>query len=360
MKGAGLGSVYAWRLTSGAGVEVPSFEVKKDGTFGIKRGVDMQDRGMAPSVAADVMIRVDRVVKRYRNSVAVNGISFEVMRGDVCGFLGPNGAGKTTTLRMLLGLTRPSSGRVEMNGVDVHRHPVAALADVGAIIEESRFYPYLTGEENLRQALRARGLPVYAERIAQHLANVGLTEAAKRRVKGYSLGMRQRLALALAQLQDPAILILDEPMNGLDPAAMRDFRMRLLDLAHAGVTILLSSHILSEVEQVATRLIFVNNGAIVGMDDMHRSQESAVWVSVENPDRLVQWLTEHQRQYRAGEDATQWVVTLQHAQEIPDLVAAWARDAIRIHAIRPYTQSLEGEYLKHMGGLPHNDAKETV
>lgn len=238
---------------------------------------------------SNVMIDVCDVSKRYGSVTAVNHITFTVNRGEICGFLGPNGAGKTTTLRMLLGLVRPSSGHISIQGVNVASNAPKALNSVGAIIEESRFYPYLTGEQNLRQVLRLRGLAVSPEALTSRLSEVGLGTAGRRKVKGYSLGMRQRLALALAMLQDPEILVLDEPMNGLDPAAMRDFRLHLLRLAESGVTILLSSHILSEVEQLATRFVFINQGQVVGIEDRRQGTGEKTYVRVLESDQIGPW-----------------------------------------------------------------------
>lgn len=304
----------------------------------------------------DCMISLQSVSKHYGKTQAVQNISFAVHRGEVCGFLGPNGAGKTTTLRMLLGLVRPTTGRIEIQGVDVQKNTVAALDGVGAIIEESRFYPYLTGEQNLRQALRLRGLSVSSGALLARLEQVGLQLAAQKRVKGYSLGMRQRLALALAMLQDPSILILDEPMNGLDPAAMRDFRIHLMNLAQSGVTILLSSHILSEVEQVATRLVFVNHGQVVGIEDRTQATQFAALVRVQNPPRLKRWLEEDQRQWEPSDsDNETFIITLENPEDIAGLIRRWVQEGVDILEVRPYTRSLERQYLQHMG-----DRKEMV
>jgi ABC-2 type transport system ATP-binding protein len=293
---------------------------------------------------ADVMIDCQAVTKCYGSVVAVDHLSLQVRRGEICGFLGPNGAGKTTTLRLLLGLVRPTSGRIVIQGVDLQENPVAALNGVGAIIEESHFYPYLTGEQNLRQVLRARGLPYDPEVIGDRLAQVGLAEAARRRVKGYSLGMRQRLALAIAMIQDPSILILDEPMNGLDPAGIRNFRLHLLDLADEGVTILLSSHILSEVEQLATRLVFINRGRIVGVVDRHEPPEARAYVRAADFQRLFAWC---QLRHLAAEplDDGGVVVPLERPEEIAMLIRELVNDGIDVLAVHPYAHDLERQYL---------------
>ncbi len=296
---------------------------------------------------SDVMIKFDRVTKKYRGLTVVDHISFEVYRGEICGFLGPNGAGKTTSLRMLLGLLRPTSGRIEVQGTDVHRNAPAALDGVGAIVEESRFYPYLSGEQNLRQALRLRNLDITETAIEERLEAVGLKEARSRRVKGYSLGMRQRLALALALLQDPVILVLDEPMNGLDPTAMREFRLHLLQLSQSGVTVLLSSHILSEVEQLATRLVFINHGHIVGIEDLRTDQAAQAYIRCAEPKRLGAWFDTRNIEAEATEDGG-YRLHLERAEDMASLIRRLVHDGMDILEARPYKENLERQYMDRM------------
>lgn len=304
---------------------------------------------------ADIMIDFRDVTKRYGRVTAVEHVSFQVYRGEICGFLGPNGAGKTTSLRMLLGLTRPTSGHINIQGLDVQKNAVAALSGVGAIIEESHFYPYLTGEQNLRQVMRLRGLKASTEDLNQRLGEVGLADAAGRRVKGYSLGMRQRLALALALLQDPDILILDEPMNGLDPAAMREFRMHLQALAQSGVTILLSSHILPEVEQLATRLVFINQGHVVGIEDRREAQQPMAYVRAADRRSLETWLGQQGIQARTLEGDA-FSVPLESASRIAALIRAMVVAGIDLLEVKPYAENLERQYLERMA-LRNEEAK---
>ncbi len=298
---------------------------------------------------SDIMIDFRDVTKQYGRVKAVDQISFQVHRGEICGFLGPNGAGKTTSLRMLLGLVRPSSGRIEIQGTDVQQDTGRALDGVGAIIEESHFYPYLTGEQNLRQVLRLRGLAASPADIRARLADVGLGGAGNRRVKGYSLGMRQRLALALAMLQDPQILILDEPMNGLDPAAMREFRMHLVNLAQSGVTILLSSHILSEVEQLATQLVFINQGRIVGVENRRNREFSHAYVRGADAEPLAAWIRGKPIEARAV-DGGAWVIPLAAPSAISELIRTLVNAGIDLVEVRPYAENLETEYMDRMAG----------
>ena len=202
------------------------------------------------------------LAKRYGKRVALDGLDLRVPAGVVYGFLGPNGAGKTTTMRILTGLVHADAGSVELLGKPFGRRDRRRLFDVGALIESPSFYPFLSGRENLR-ALAAAGAPVPATRVDEVLALVNLRERASDKVSGYSLGMKQRLGIAAALLGDPKLLLLDEPANGLDPAGIVGMRDTLRALAAEGRTVLVSSHILSEVEQLADVVGIVAHGRLV-------------------------------------------------------------------------------------------------
>ena len=206
------------------------------------------------------VIEVRQLAKRYGSVLAVDRLSFEVDRGTVVGFLGPNGAGKTTTLRALLGLVQPDGGTATING-----QPYAAFAEplrkVGAVLEASSFHPGRTARNHLRVQAMACGID-YA-RVDEVLDIVGLTDAANRRVGGFSLGMRQRLGIACALLGDPDVLIADEPANGLDPEGVRWLRELLRRLAAEGRTVLVSSHILAEVAQTVDSVVIIDRGRLV-------------------------------------------------------------------------------------------------
>jgi ABC-2 type transport system ATP-binding protein len=205
-------------------------------------------------------ITVERLTKRYGETLAVDDLSFTVEAGRVTGFLGPNGAGKSTTLRALLGLVRPTSGQALVMGRPFHelKDPVRA---VGAALDAHDVHPGRSGRGHLRTLAAAAGLP--ASRVDEVLDMVELTPARDRRVKGYSMGMRQRLALAAALLGDPRILMLDEPANGLDPQGMRWLRDILVSLAAEGRAVLISSHVLSEVEQTVDSVVVIGAGRLV-------------------------------------------------------------------------------------------------
>jgi len=211
-------------------------------------------------VSDGVRIEVEGLSKSFGDVGAVDALSFSAEPGEVTGFLGPNGAGKTTTLRMLLGLVEPTGGRATIGGAtyaDLDRP-----ADVvGAALEASSFHPGRSGRDHLRVYCAVNGYP--DTRAVEMLALVGLTEAARRPVRGYSLGMRQRLGLATALVGDPPVLVLDEPSNGLDPAGIAWLRGFLKELAGEGRTLLVSSHALMEVQQIADRVVIIDKGRLV-------------------------------------------------------------------------------------------------
>ncbi len=206
-------------------------------------------------------VRARGLLKRYDEVLAVDHVDLNVQAGDVYGFLGPNGAGKTTTLRMALGLIAPSAGSVQLFGRDPMRDGALALQGVAGFVEAPRFYPYLTGRKNL-ELLAALDGDGATRRIEEVLATVELSDRARHKVGGYSHGMRQRLGIAAALLRRPQLLILDEPATGLDPAGMRDMRLLIKRLASDGITVLLSSHQLAEVQEICDRVAIISRGRI--------------------------------------------------------------------------------------------------
>jgi ABC-2 type transport system ATP-binding protein len=208
------------------------------------------------------------LVKRYGELVAVDHVDLTVEKGDVFGYLGPNGAGKTTSLRMLLGLIGPTEGTIELFGRDPHVEGARALAGVAGFVEGPTFYPYLSARRNLR-LLAAYDDGDSRSRIEELLELVELSDRADDKVGGYSHGMRQRLGIAAALLRDPQLLLLDEPTTGLDPAGMRDMRDLVRRLAGQGITVLLSSHLLGEVEELCNRVAIIRKGRIVYEGKLH-------------------------------------------------------------------------------------------
>ncbi len=202
------------------------------------------------------------LTKRFGENVAVNGVELLVPRGCAFGYLGPNGAGKTTLIRVLLGLTHADAGSMSLLGYPVPRRRDRALARVGAIVDEPRFHGHLTGRQNL-QILAAAREPAARERIGPSLERVGILHRADDRVSKYSMGMRQRLGVAACLIGDPQLLILDEPMNGLDPAGMREMRDMILSLVAEGRTVVRSSHLLDEVERTCDAVAIVDRGNVI-------------------------------------------------------------------------------------------------
>jgi ABC-2 type transport system ATP-binding protein len=240
-------------------------------------------------------VETHALTKRFGANVAVDHVELRVPRQSAFGYLGPNGAGKTTLIRTLLGLTRADSGSMSLLGVPVPAQRATALARVGAIVDEPRFHPHLTGRENLRLLAAARGGEA-ATRIAPSLKRLGLADRADDKVAAYSMGMRQRLGVAACLLGDPELLILDEPMNGLDPAGMHDMRTMIEGLAAEGRTVMLSSHLLDEVERTCEAVAIVDHGQVISQGEIGElvrgAGGSTVLVDCADPDRAARLIDE--------------------------------------------------------------------
>jgi ABC-2 type transport system ATP-binding protein len=243
----------------------------------------------------DRIIRTAAISKSFRGRPAVRGVSLEVERGSVYAFLGPNGAGKTTTIRMLLGLLRPDHGTIELFGQSLDRHRAEILTKTGSLVETPSVYPHLSARENIEIARRILDLP--RSEIDRVLALVGLENRSRHLVRTYSLGMKQRLGLALALLGQRELLLLDEPMNGLDPAGMNEMRSLIRDLPGAhGVTVVLSSHLLAEVDQVATHVGMLSQGEMVFQGPasaLDRLRKPRLSIGVDRPAAATSRLAKH-------------------------------------------------------------------
>ena len=288
------------------------------------------------------MIEVDHLTKRFRNTLAVDDLTFKVREGSITGFLGPNGAGKTTTLRVVLGLVRPTSGSARILG-----HPYRALetptSEVGAVLEASSFHPGRSGRNHLRVVGAASGLP--RSRVDEVLEIVGLSGDAGRRVGGYSLGMRQRLSLAAALLGDPRVFVLDEPANGLDPQGIRWLRELLQSLAREGRTILISSHVLAEVEQIADEVVIIHRGKFVEhATTAELAARAAGGIRVRSPqaDRL-RAVLEQAGIKVSSSDGDLLSVADTTTAKVGDLAAA---NGIVLHELVAETSSLEEAFLE--------------
>lgn len=238
-----------------------------------------------PGQSGEMAVEVSGLTKRFGAQLAVDDVDLRVPRGCAFGYLGPNGAGKTTLIRVLLGLTKADSGSVALLGVPMPRQRSRALARVGAIVDEPRFHGHLTGRENLQILASARG-DAAGGRIGPALDRTGLTQRAEDVVSDYSMGMRQRLGLAACLLADPQLLVLDEPMNGLDPAGMRGIRDLIRGLVSEGRTVVLSSHLLDEVERTCDAVAIVDHGRVIRQGPIHeltRAAGAAVEVQCSDP-----------------------------------------------------------------------------
>lgn len=290
-------------------------------------------------------IATQNLTKRYGSVAAVADLSFEVQAGEVVGFLGPNGAGKTTTLRMLAGLVRPTSGNCRVLDGSV---PGPGLREVGTMIEEPTFYPYLSGRSNLRHAMLLHG-DVPERRIDEVLAFVRMENAADKKVRAYSQGMRQRLALARALLWKPKVLLLDEPTNGLDPAGIAEVREALAAVADEGTAVLVSSHILAEVEKLADRVIAIDKGVLRFDGSLQRlvsrMDESTVTYEVRatDPSALLQAAKDLRLTARPHEGGALLDVSRADAD---DLLQRLALAGVRVLSAAPRTDSLEAAYLR--------------
>ena len=283
------------------------------------------------------IVSTQRLTKTFGPRTAVDAVDLTVRRGEVYGFLGPNGAGKTTTLRMLLGLVRPTSGRATVHGLRPG-DPVA-VARTGSLVEGPGFYPYLSGRENLRVLARYRGLD--HREVDRVLDRVDLAERSSDRFKTYSLGMKQRLGVAAALLGEPDLLVLDEPTNGLDPAGMADMRALLVDVAAGGQTVLLSSHLLAEVQEICDRVGIIAGGRLLVESTVAELRGATEIRLVADPiDRALAVAMEV-----AGDDAVEVdgsvLLVSGPAAQAPELARALVGAGIDIAELTPVERSLE-------------------
>jgi ABC-2 type transport system ATP-binding protein len=292
------------------------------------------------------------LTKRFGERVAVDGVDLCVPRGVAFGYLGPNGAGKTTLIRMLLGLTAATAGTMRVLGRAVPAERADALARVGAIVEEPRFHGYLTGRQNLGIVAAARERDAY-RRIDAALERTGLADRADEKVKRYSLGMRQRLGVARSLISDPELLLLDEPTNGLDPAGILEFRGMVRTLVDEGRTVVLSSHLLDEVEKICDQVAIVDHGRVVAqgaIEDIATVREKRILIATTDNDRAAQSIRGHPMVGSVAAVDGRLDVTL-----LPD-VEAYAsageinrllvESGITVYRLEPARASLEDRFLE--------------
>lgn len=303
----------------------------------------------------DIVVELKNVTKIIGGKTLIDNLSFSVRRGEVYGFLGPNGAGKTTTIRMMVGLMSMTSGEVIIEGHNVSNERSKAMAHVGAIVENPELYKFMTGKKNLLHFARMCGKPISQERIDEIVKLVELDKALDKKVKNYSLGMRQRLGIAQALLHNPSILILDEPTNGLDPAGIRELRDYLRRLAkEENISILVSSHLLSEIELMCDRVLIIQNGKFVGERVLDPNAEGNAAEA-----RSIQLRVgdgEHAKSVLAD---TEWNITasagssltlLLMNEDIPAVIEHLVRNGVKLYEVRAVTPTLEDTFLSMTKG----------
>jgi ABC-2 type transport system ATP-binding protein len=313
----------------------------------------MQSQTLDASRSEDQAAAIEArgVTKRFGERTAVDGVDLHVPRGSAFGFLGPNGAGKTTMIRMLLGLTPASAGTMSVLGLPVPAQRATALQRVGAIVEDPRFHPHLTGRENLRIVAAVRGSDADT-RIAPALARVGLAERADEKVKRYSLGMRQRLGVARCLLADPQLLILDEPTNGLDPGGIQEFREMIREMVEQeGRTVFISSHLLDEVEKICDAAAIVDRGKVITQGPIAElaggGARHELIVGVDDPERaltLLGGLAEVREARRSDEGLR--VILGDGPQGAAKVNACLVTAGVAVMRLEPVRHSLEQRFLE--------------
>lgn len=290
-------------------------------------------------------IETSGLTRQFDGITAVNGIELQVPEHSVYGFLGPNGAGKTTTIRMLLGLLRPTSGEIRLFDLSLKDHRSTILSKTGSLVETPSLYPHLTGNENLE--ILQRLLNVDKSHIGRVLSIVKLENDARRPVKQYSLGMKQRLALAAALLGEPRLLILDEPTNGLDPAGILEMRKLLQHMPQEhGITVFLSSHLLSEVEQIATHIGILNAGTMIfqgPLKELQRRRHEHLYLETDNPRAAMRLLTE--RDWPCEADETGLKVEIRKRDDAADVNKLMVQNSISVFQLSLIQSSLEDTFL---------------
>ena len=309
-------------------------------------------------------IELESLTKRFGTRTAVKDVSLRVPTGSVYGLVGPNGAGKTTMMRAMIGFTRISSGRSRVLGQEMPASRASVYPRIGVIIEEPRFYPFLTGRENLMQIVAARPEPIAPDRIETAIAEVEMVDRIDDRVKTYSLGMRQRLGIARALLHDPELLILDEPSNGLDPPGIRDMRVLLRSLADKGRTVFVSSHILAEMELMCDQVAVLKDGSIIAqgtVEELTRSTDPnsatgpRISVGVHDPAKAVDVLATFDAvdQTKVGDEPYTVLITLAAGagdEQVAAINAHLVGSGVGVHRIHPVASSLEQRFLEIIEG----------
>jgi ABC-2 type transport system ATP-binding protein len=314
-------------------------------------------RAMHSLRTMETVIETKALTKRFGNRAAVDGVDLVIPAGVAFGFLGPNGAGKTTLIRTLLGLTQPTSGEVSLLGLPQPAKRREALARVGAIVEEPKFHPHLTGRENLKVVAAARDRAAET-RIPESLERVGLAQRADDRVKTYSLGMRQRLGIARCLLADPALLILDEPMNGLDPAGILEMRHLIRAFVAEGRTVFLSSHLLDEVEKTCDHIAIVDRGKIVvqgAVAEIAATGDPTVLLAVDDAAAARRILDAEPRITHIEQEGAELRLTLADGLGSAEVNRALVSAGVAVSRLEPARATLEEKFLAVTSRLEGNE-----
>ena len=289
--------------------------------------------------------------KRIGLKTIVEDISFDMHEGEIIGLLGPNGSGKTTIMRMLVGLTKTTKGEVYCFEKPLGLGKVKMLKEVGAMIETPEFYNYMSGWSNLKQMARVCGKKVSRARMKELVEFVGLSKVIRKKVKTYSLGMRQRLGLAQALLNDPKILILDEPVNGLDPQGVQDFRNKLKEIAATGVSILISSHLLDEIEKVSDRVIVIEKGRIIAddkLDNLVADETIKTLISTYDVEKAEVLVRELGIRYELTKEG--FIFENISREDKARVITYLVTNNVELDSVRELTTSLEDRFLQITGG----------
>lgn len=298
----------------------------------------------------DIVVELQNVTKKIKGKTIIDNLSFNIRRGKIYGFLGPNGAGKTTTIRMMVSLMSLTSGNIIIEGHNIRTDRSRAIAHVGAIVENPEWYTYMTGRKNLLHFMRMSGKPTSEQRIQELIKLVGLENVLNKKVKTYSLGMKQRLGIAQALLHNPSILILDEPTNGLDPAGIRELRDYLRQLAEKeNVSILVSSHLLSEIELMCDWVFIIQNGKLLDERSLHLNEENTQSTAM-----TIRFVVNDVRKATDILAAADWKTTPSEGDaiiaelkqdEISTAVQKLVQGGVLLYEVRPVTSTLEETFL---------------
>ncbi|MFE3574546.1 ATP-binding cassette domain-containing protein [Lysinibacillus sp. NPDC059133] len=298
----------------------------------------------------EYIIQTENLSKSFGKEQAVSNINLKIRKGEIYGFLGPNGAGKTTTIRMLLGLMKPTSGTIKIFQKDLTKERINILAKVGSLVENPSYYPHLTAYENLEALRKILGVP--KSRIDEVLEIVRLKDAADKKVKGFSLGMKQRLGIASSLLHNPDLLILDEPTNGLDPSGIIEIRNLIKRLpAEYGMTIIISSHLLSEIDQMATQVGIVTKGKMIFQDSieaMRRFAQPKVVIKVSDSEKGWRSLVANGIKAEHKDDLILFDECSD--EKVADIVQILVQEGISVYRVEEEKRSLEEIFLQMTTG----------